>query len=77
MNSRIVLMTNHALKEPAGSEWYVCDLATRLLEFGWRPVVYTQRLGRIAERLMQATIPVISDLEQLGASPTSFIAITR
>ncbi len=48
---------------------YVFDLATRLLERGHQPVVYSQRLGMIAERLLNATIPVIDNLDQLGRIP--------
>ena len=69
MNELCVLITNYSLTAPGGSEMYVYDLATRLLERGHQPVVYSQRLGMIAERLLNATIPVIDDLNQLGRIP--------
>lgn len=64
-----VLLTNNALDARAGSELYVRDVAVELLRRGHRPVAYSTRLGRVAEELRNATIPVISKLESLGEPP--------
>ena len=69
MNPLCVLITNHSMCDPGGSSLYVCDLAMRLVELGHRPVVYSTRLGKLAERLLNATVPVIDNLDQLGISP--------
>lgn len=69
MSELCVLITNHALRGVGGSEMYVLDLATRLQERGHSPVVYSQRLGSVAERLLLATVPVVDQLQQLGRNP--------
>ncbi len=69
MKPLCVLITNHALRDRCGSEMYVADLALRLLELGHRPVVYSPRLGAVAELLLHATIPVVDSLDQLGVAP--------
>jgi glycosyltransferase involved in cell wall biosynthesis len=69
MSELCVLITNHSLTSAGGSEMYVYDLATRLLERGHVPVVYSPRLGDFAQRLLHATIPVVDDLSQLGRTP--------
>lgn len=69
MSELCVLITNHSLMNAGGSEMYVYDLATRLLERGHVPVVYSPRLGDFAQKLLHATIPVVDDLSQLGRSP--------
>jgi hypothetical protein len=46
-----VLITNHALAERTGSELYVLELATGLLELGHRPVAYSPVLGGLADEL--------------------------
>jgi hypothetical protein len=64
-----VLITNNALVDRAGSELYVRDLATALLERGHSPVVFSTVLGDVAQELRAATVPVIDDLRALGVSP--------
>ncbi len=64
-----ILITNHTLGNRAGSELYVRDLATALLERGHHPIAYSPRLGEVAEELRRATIPVISDLNLLSKPP--------
>lgn len=69
MKPLCVLITNHSLRERRGSELYVADVALRLLELGHRPVVYSARPGAVAGSLLHATIPVVDDLDQMGAEP--------
>jgi len=64
-----VLITNNTLDKRAGSELYVRDLATALLELGHSPVVFSTVIGDVAQELRAATVPVINDLGALGVSP--------
>jgi hypothetical protein len=69
MSSLRVLITNNTLADRAGSELYVRDLALALLKRGHRPIAYSMTLGEVAEELRAATIPVVSDLSQVGSPP--------
>ena len=64
-----VLLTNRILRGHSGTETYVRDLALALLRRGHRPYVYCPVLGPIAEELDHATVPVVSDLDDLGVTP--------
>lgn len=64
-----VLLTNNTLDVRAGSELYVRDVAIELMRRGHDPVAYSTRLGRVAEELRAASVPVISRLESLAAPP--------
>jgi hypothetical protein len=64
-----VLLTAPALETWSGAELYVRDLALGLLARGHRPVAYAPRLGRLADAMRDATIPVVADLGGLGARP--------
>src|SRR5205823_6390907 len=64
-----ILITNNSLAMRAGSELYVRDLATALLARGHTPIAYSTELGDVARELRAATVPVIDDLEALGAAP--------
>ena len=64
-----VLITNNTLAGRAGSELYVRDLATALLDRGITPIAYSTQLGDVAEELRRATVPVIDDLDALAAPP--------
>lgn len=64
-----VLITNLTLASRSGTECYVRDLAGELLRRGHTPVVYSPQLGALAEELRAATVPVVDDLERLGAPP--------
>jgi glycosyltransferase involved in cell wall biosynthesis len=64
-----VLLTNFAIATRSGSELYVWDLANGLLARGHDPVVYAPTLGRLADELRTATIPVVADLRQVSAAP--------
>jgi hypothetical protein len=63
-----VLITNSTLARRAGSELYVRDLATALLDRGHAPIAYSTVLGEIADEL-RADLPVVDDLSSLGTPP--------
>jgi hypothetical protein len=64
-----VLLTNHTLANRGGSELYARDVATALLARGHRPIVYSPRLGAVAEDLRLATVPVTDDLRTVAEPP--------
>jgi len=64
-----VLLTNFMISIRSGTELYVWDLATGLLARGHEPVVYAPTLGRLADELRNATVPVVDDLRQVSAAP--------
>jgi hypothetical protein len=64
-----VLLTNNTLAGRAGSELYVRDLALALLRRGHSPVAYSTNLGEVARELLTATVPVVDDLDDIGAVP--------
>jgi len=64
-----VLITNNAAADRSGSDLFVRDLAIGLLARGYRPVVYSTKLGEVAELLRRITVPVVDDLEALGFIP--------
>jgi hypothetical protein len=64
-----ILITNNTLAARAGSELYVRDLATALLDRGITPIAYSTQLGDVAEELRRATVPVIGDLDALATPP--------
>ena len=64
-----ILITNNALADRAGSELYVRDLATALLNRGHLPIVYSPVLGEVAQELRKVTIPVVDDLEKIATPP--------
>jgi len=64
-----VLFTNNALDARAGSETYVRDVSVALLRRGHHPVAFSLVLGRMADELRRATVPVIDNLAHLTAPP--------
>ncbi|MEX2188116.1 MAG: glycosyltransferase [Pirellulales bacterium] len=64
-----MLLTNATLAGRSGTELYVRDVATALLRAGHRPVVYSPRLGPLADELRRATVPTVDDLESVGVTP--------
>ena len=64
-----VLITNTTLATRTGTELFVRDLATGLLELGHSPVVYAPFAGPVADEIRAATIPVVTDLAGIGAAP--------
>lgn len=64
-----ILITNKALSSRGGTQLYVRDLAAGLLKRGHSPIVYSLELGDAADELRAETVPVIDNLDLLGASP--------
>jgi glycosyltransferase involved in cell wall biosynthesis len=61
-----ILIANHTLAEPAGSETYVMTLAYTLRSLGHDVVCFSPRLGRVAEELRRHGIPTVSDAREAG-----------
>ncbi len=66
---RRVLIAAMSMSAASGTDLYARDLALTLLRRGWLPIVYTSQIGRPAEELREATIPVTSDIDSLAAPP--------
>ena len=64
-----VLIANATMASLTGTETYVRDLALGLLRKGHTPIVYAPELGELAGQLRAATVPVVDDLNALGAAP--------
>lgn len=64
-----ILITNHALDDRAGTELYTHDLALGLRSAGHAPVVYSPRLGGVAQAVRAASIPVVDDLRRVAEAP--------
>lgn len=64
-----VLLTNTALETRGGSELYLLDVACWLRDQGHAPVLYSARLGPLAETIRRHTLPVIDDLARLADPP--------
>jgi hypothetical protein len=66
---RRVLIATVGVKSASGTDLYTRDLALALLRRGWLPVVYATQLGPLADQLRRATIPVVDDIDAIGARP--------
>lgn len=64
-----VLITNNGLANRAGTELYVRDLALGLIKRGHVPVVYSERIGNVADELRAAGIRVIDNLAESEPAP--------
>lgn len=64
-----VLLTNRVIAKRTGTEIYVRDVAAGLLRRGHRPVVYSPRLGPLAEEIRRMTVPVVADLALITEPP--------
>jgi glycosyl transferase family 4 len=69
MRTISILFTNNALATRAGSEMYIRDVALALLRRGHCPTAFSLVLGRTADELRRATVPVVDDLARLGSPP--------
>ena len=68
-NALCVLITNTSFGSRTGSELFVRDLALQLRRRSHTPIVYSPRLGRLAEEVRAAGIQVVDDLESLSREP--------
>ena len=64
-----VLITNRILVTRTGTEVYVRDLASSLLQRGHLPIVYSPHLGEMAAEVRANTVPVVDDVSRIGAAP--------
>ena len=64
-----ILLTNMALAGRSGTEIVVRNLALALLRAGHRPMVYSPRLGAIADEIRAASIPVTDDIATITEPP--------
>jgi len=64
-----VLIAEQSLGERRGPQLFTRDVALGLLRRGHSPIVYSTALGEIAGELRDLTIPVVDDLEAIGAPP--------
>lgn len=64
-----VLITNTFLGSWTGSELYVRDVATQLINRGHKPLVYSPRIGQLADVLRRRSIPVVGDLDSITVKP--------
>ncbi len=64
-----VLLTNNTLRDRAGSELYVRDVALGLLRRGHSPIAFSTVLGDVADELRKATVPVVDRLDAVGSDP--------
>jgi hypothetical protein len=64
-----VLLTNHQLGEPGGSEVNLRDWAIGLQRRGHRPMAYAPVLGRVADVLRARSIPVVDNLSLVTEPP--------
>lgn len=62
-----ILIANHSLAAPGGSETYVMTLAHTLRSLGHDVVCFSPRLGRVAEELRRHGITTVSDAREAGA----------
>ena len=62
-------ITNAFIKDWSGSELYIRDLAIELIKRGYKPIVYSPRLGKLAEAFQSKSIPVVSDLNSIRVMP--------
>jgi hypothetical protein len=69
MRSLSILFTNNTLSDRAGSELWVRDVCRTLVGRGHRPVAFSLVTGAVAEELRAATVPVVSDLANVGFTP--------
>ena len=64
-----VLMTNAFIENWTGSELYVRDVAFELIKRGHKPIVYSPRIGKLADELGNKSIPVVTDLDSISVKP--------
>lgn len=65
-----MLLTNGAMADYTGSELYVRDVALELLQRGHEPVVYSPRIGKLADELLSAGVHVVEELDSPRLTPS-------
>lgn len=64
-----VLLTNISLDGRSGTEVLTRELALALLRAGHKPMVYSPRLGGIADELRRWSTPVVDDIDSIAEAP--------
>lgn len=64
-----VLITCRELQFRAGTQLYTRDLAEELRHLGHSPVVFSPRLGEVANEIRSRGVAVVDDLDQIGEAP--------
>lgn len=64
-----ILLTCRDLRVRAGSQLYTRDVAEELRRLGHSPVIYSPRLGEVADELRARGVAVIDRLDRLGEPP--------
>lgn len=64
-----ILLTNTQIAHRTGSELYIRDVAVTLQKRGHLPIVYSSRLGELAESLKREGVLVTDDLDTLALPP--------
>lgn len=64
-----ILITNHSLSVPAGSEWVVIELAMALTRLGHRVAAASTDLGEVAGLMREVGIPVLSSSQDVPFCP--------
>ncbi|MGH9423046.1 MAG: glycosyltransferase family 4 protein, partial [Thermoanaerobaculia bacterium] len=69
LEPRRVLIATYSASSISGTDLYTRDLALALLRRGWQPLIFATVVGRIAQELRQATIPVTDDITSIATAP--------
>lgn len=64
-----ILITSFMCAAHTGLEVYVRDLALELQKRGHVPIIYSPILGELAQKLRLKTVPVVDNLNAIGAFP--------
>ena len=64
-----ILLTNRVIAQRTGTEVYVRDVAAELLRRGHQPMVYSPRLGPLANDIRSLTVPIVDDLANVAHRP--------
>ncbi len=64
-----ILITNLQFCGRSGTELYVFELALELVRQGERPIVYSPKLGELADQLKARAVPVVDRLDQITNPP--------
>jgi hypothetical protein len=64
-----VLLATIVMSGRSGTEIVTRNLATGLMQLGHRPVVYTSRIGPLAQELRRISIPVVDDIGMIAEQP--------
>lgn len=64
-----VLITNFRFASRTGTEVYVRDMALELHRRGHSPLIYSPQRGELEQELLDLTIPVVDDLNQISTTP--------